>query len=146
MSCQKSGQNDTAKKLSMFSIWSSCLVKPRIRQSLERRDSVIKIIKKRMNAQLKYFYLRQKLASVDISQLSIQSISTKYVYLPHHKNVHHLGLSVVLMSLLEIGADGNLRSQHFPGPSLLERQKITWKCLTEVIKGHTVTLFTRRKV
>ena len=42
---------------------------------------------------MKYFYLGQKLASVDISQLSIQSISTKYVYLPHHKNVHHLGLS-----------------------------------------------------
>ena len=53
-----------------------------------------------MNAQLKYFYLAQKLASVDISQLSIQSISAKYVYLPHHKNVHHLGLSLMLMSLL----------------------------------------------
>ena len=138
----------TAKKLSMFSIWSSCLVKTWIRQSLERRDSVINVIRKRMNAQLKYFYLAQKLASVDISQLSIQSISTKYVDLPHHKNVHHLGLSLVLvlMSLLEIGDDVNSRSRHFPGPSLLERQKITWKCLTEVIKGHTVTLFTRRKV
>ena len=83
-----------AKKLSMFSIWWSCLVKTRIRQSLDRRDSVIiNVIRRRMNAQLKYFYLAQKLASVDISQLSIQSISTKYVYLPHHKNVHHLGLS-----------------------------------------------------
>ena len=31
---------------------------------------------------MKYFYLAQKLASLDISQLSIQSISAKYVDLP----------------------------------------------------------------
>ena len=71
---------------------------------LDRRDSVIiNVIRRRMNAQLKYFYLAQKLASVDISQLSIQSISTKYVDLPHHKNVHHLGLS--LMLILNVSAE-----------------------------------------
>ena len=50
----------------------------------QRRDSVINVIRKKNEwpASLNIF-IRQKLASLDISQLSIQSISTKYVYLPH---------------------------------------------------------------
>ena len=73
----------------------------------------------------KYFYLAQKLASVDISQLSIQSISTKYVYLPYTTPQEcpppwpQFDRWALMSMMLEVG-DEHSRSQHFPGPGLLE--------------------------